>query len=232
MFTTQTATGFFNYGAPVLGAPTLLEMPADPRVALGGRRLWYDRAGYTSHGPTIGGALVRVEGTNLGSLTQPAKVVLTLDGQQVPSDNVVARNHSVLLLRTPKGVGINRPLVISVDDQASAPTLFTYDPPKVRLWALLWVAGCDLMSAAVLCGARVGLGGWQRGLSRVRSWARLECVGLVQARAVASCCSGCVCVCMRTAQHRVAHRACWPTPSLPHTHSNTLTLRPHADLPL
>mmetsp|Transcript_32796 Transcript_32796/g.79456 ORF Transcript_32796/g.79456 Transcript_32796/m.79456 type:complete len:350 (-) Transcript_32796:640-1689(-) len=84
------------------------------------------------NGPTKGGTIITIGGTNFGSADSNIQPRVTVGGVACPS--VVWVSQSSVLCETPDGVGADRTVVVEVGSRQSAPSAqskFRYDSPKV-----------------------------------------------------------------------------------------------------
>jgi len=85
-----------------------------------------------SNGPTKGGTIVTIAGTNFGTGDTSVQPMVSVGGS--PCQQVVWVSSTSVLCETPDGVGGHKSVVVSVDGVNSAPdqdATFNYDPPTV-----------------------------------------------------------------------------------------------------
>jgi len=84
------------------------------------------------NGPTKGGTIITIGGSNFGAADSNVQPRVTLGGAPCPS--VVWVSPTSVLCETPDGVGADRTVIVEVGSLSSAPNptaKFQYDSPKV-----------------------------------------------------------------------------------------------------
>jgi len=86
-----------------------------------------------NNGPTKGGTIVTIGGTNFGTGDTSVQPMVSVGG--APCQQVVWVSSTSILCETPDGVGGHKSVVVSVDGVNSSPdrdAIFNYDPPTVQ----------------------------------------------------------------------------------------------------
>jgi hypothetical protein len=96
-----------------------------------------------------GGFTVTLTGTNMGALPAQASVSMNLLSGVTPCP-VTAATHTTVECTMPSGVGVNRPMTVTVGGQTSPQFLVSFQPPKIT-----GISGCP--SGATDCPVTGGI---------------------------------------------------------------------------
>jgi len=105
------------------------------------------------HGPTMGGMLLTLVGTDFGP---PGSGSVTV-GPPIPPASISQWTPTNIQCFLPPGQGTNQPVVVTVSGQMSAPQGFTYDPPSIK--------GLNPTSGSTAGGQYITISGTNFGLS-------------------------------------------------------------------